>query len=73
VSDEVELIELAFEPIDVEPEPEILPAPAYLTAPQSRRAAVVTGRAHRAARLGALVVGFVAALVWFARPAPQRS
>jgi hypothetical protein len=78
VSDD-ELIELAIEPIEIPHEPapvQAAPAlpPYALVAPRPRSAAStgVTVRDLRAAGLGALLVGALAALVWFGRPPAPR-
>ena len=76
VSDEIEPIELHIEPVEIpyEPEPAVPPS-TYLVAPQPppRPRSTVTARDCKAAGLGALIVGVVVALAWFAAPPEPRA
>ena len=80
VSDEVEPIELEIPPVEFPHEPEpttVVPPAQYLTAPEPRPRArqfspAVTGRDLKSVGLGALIVGVVVALAWFAAPPAPR-
>jgi hypothetical protein len=77
VSDQDQLIELEIPLVEipVEPESALPPTPSYyLAAPRPQRRAAptaITSRDLRAAGLGALVVGVLAALAWVASPPPR--
>jgi hypothetical protein len=78
MSADIEPIELEIQPIEIayEPEPMPAPIPAYsLAAPRPRRVASpsVTVRDLKAAGLGALLVGALAALAWLSAPTPRAS
>ena len=62
---EIPLVEIPARP---EP-PAVVPSAQYLTAPRPRPSnPAVTTRDMKAVGLGALIVGLVATLAWFARP-----
>lgn len=76
MSDEIEPIELEIPLVEIPARPEppaVVPPSTYLVAPQPppRPHSILSTRDCKAAGLGALVLGLVAALAWFSRPAPR--